>query len=119
MQILEVWCRNEVVDPVSEIEQRREILPEEFLEGWLRDATVSGQQVNALFYLLTAHADTRPCVPKLILTTDTLLDNEILWVDGGAISLLDTPVLHSRYGATFPTLQSTAPSGWKYVVRKQ
>lgn len=117
MEDLYIWCQEKKLDPVTEIFQRRPLELEEYQNGWVRMDTVSGQQVNELLYLLSSRATCLPCTPELVLSSDVVPDTAVLWVNGGVIDETETPILFERYGTTFPTL--TAPSGWKYIVRKQ
>jgi len=119
IQELQVWAQQEVVDSISEIPQRRDILDEEFDQGLLRQSTVSGNSYNSLMYLLTSYAKVNPFSPDVILDSKPIPDIAIEWVVGGGISSTETPQLFEHYGATFPSLPFTLESGWKVIVRKQ
>lgn len=118
IQALEVWCREKVTDAASETENRRDVVPEETVNGWVRLGTVSTQQANSLFYLVTSHSKPNPFSPELHHNAQPIPSVAMEWVDGGAIVEADTPELYEYYGATFPVLGS-APAGWTYIVRKQ
>lgn len=119
IQELQVWTKEEVLDLVSEELQRRDLLDEEFLNGFLRNSTVSGNQFNSLMYLITSHSKVNPFSPDYILDTKPTPDIAVEWVVGGNISQTETPQLFEHYGATFPDLPVTLASGWKAIVRKQ
>jgi hypothetical protein len=118
IQALEVWCRELVTDGVTDTDNRRDLLTEETLNGWVRLGTVSTQQMNSLFYLCSSHSKPNPFSPELHLSAKAIPSVAIEWSDGGAIVEADTPELYEYYGATFPTL-GAAPSGWTYIVRAQ
>lgn len=118
VQDLRVWCQDLYLDPVTMTTQRRDLSPEESMNGWLRNATISNQQMNQLHYLETIHAKASPFSPDMIPDTKPAPSVAYDWVDGAAISETESPELYAYYGATFPVLQANAPSGWKYIIRK-
>lgn len=115
---LDIWAKELVLDIETNSEQRRNLNPEEYENGWLYRDEVSAQQMNSLFYLITLHSKSVSQSPELIPSTATIPTISLEWVDGGTIDEVAHPELYAYYGSTFPTLQSTAPSGWKYIVRK-
>ena len=119
IQELQVWAKQEVVDPVSEKPQRRDLVDEEFLQGLLRQDTFSGQQYNSVLYLLTSYSKVNPFSPDVILDSKPTPDVAVEWIVGGAISSTETPQLFEHYGSTFPPLPFTLGVGWKAIVRKQ
>jgi len=118
IQELDIWSKNLELHVPTNSYQRRDILPEEYEYGWLYEDVVTAQQLNSILRLVTLHSKSIPQSPELIPDTKTTPTIALDWVDGGTIDETRYPELYDYYGATFPTLQSTAPSGWKYIVRK-
>ncbi|AGH32161.1 hypothetical protein VPHG_00094 [Vibrio phage 11895-B1] len=119
IKTLEIWARVVEQDGLTGTEQVRELVSNETEKGWLNLATASTQQMNGILKSITQHSGCNPFAPELILDAASIPATSLEWVDGGAIVEEDSPELYAHYGATFPTLQSTAPSGWKYIVRNQ
>ncbi len=101
---------------VTDTANRREILPEEALNGWVRDGTISTQQLNSLFYYLTLYASPFPNTPYLM-STKVNTPTNAYELDGSAITQGEAPNLYDIYGATLPDLSSEAPTGHRWVVR--
>lgn len=118
IQELDTWAKNLQLDVPTNAYQRRDLLPEEYEYGWLYEDVVTAQQLNSLMYLLTLHSKSVPQSPELIPDTKTTPTVALDWVDGATIDENLYPELFAYYGATFPVLQATEPSGWKYIVRK-
>lgn len=116
MQEIPVWC--EEVLTFGGTDTRYDLKAEEALNGWVKNASVSAQQLNQLFYLLTSSAKVNPFSPDLLLATEELPSECVEWVDGGAIPQTEAPLLYEHYNGVFPTLQTYAPIGWKYIARK-
>jgi hypothetical protein len=118
IEVLEVWARISQNDPKTGIPQVRKIFPNESEKGWVNLATASAQQVNGILKSITQHSRCNPFTPELLLDSEPIPSNALEWIDGGLIDTEATELI-THYGATFPVLQATAPSGWKYIVRKQ
>lgn len=114
---LPIWASTVVTDAVTNTDNRREILDEEALNGWVRDGTISTQQLNSLFYYLTLHSAPYANCPYLMSTT-TAVPTNALEMDGSVtLTSDDNPNLYSIYGDTLPDLSSDAPSGHRWVIR--
>lgn len=116
-QDLPIWSRELVADPVTEDVQRRDLLDEEMLHGFLRQMSVSTQQFNSLMFLITA--STAPS-PFCIFPWDSTkpVPNTALEMNGQVLTAVDTPELYNFYGATLPDYTGVAPTGLTYIVRK-
>lgn len=117
---LKVWCQELKVDGVTEVEQRRSLLDEEYENGWLRKQTVSTQQINELFNKLTSYAKSVKCAPDLFYTGNgNTIPDIALEMNGQSITQEDYPILFEFYGSTLPDMTPDTPSGFTYAVRKQ
>ena len=116
-QELKVWSEELVVDGLTNITQRRDLLDEEFLNGWLRKMSISSQQLNQLFYLLSIHANPFPNAPVPYPTSLGIPDTA-LEMNGQAILEADYPNAFSIYGATLTDITADAPTGFTYIIRK-
>ena len=116
IQNLEIWAKTIVTDGITEIDQRRDILGEEFDTGWVRLSTVSTQQMNGILYLLSSYAAPYShCayqMPDSIATPVIALD-----LDGSTFTEDDYPNLYEVYSGTLPDLSSEAATGMKWVIR--
>lgn len=113
---LYTWAEVVVTDGVTATDNRREILQEEALNGWVRDGTISTQQLNSLFYYLTLYASPFANTPYLM-STNVNVPTNALEMDGSTITQEESPNLYEIYGATLPDLSTNAPSGHRWVVR--
>ncbi|QXN60105.1 hypothetical protein KUA24_38 [Vibrio phage HNL01] len=115
-QTLKKWCQNPLVDDVTEMEQIRELVSEEFYSGWVRQQTVSTQQINQLFNLLTQYAPPNPaCV---FFQDSNITINEVTLVaDGRAFTQEQAPELFEIYNGTMPNFTAEAPAGTIPVMR--
>ena len=116
-QQLKVFASELTQDPVKGNNQRREIQEEEWLQGWGRLHGVTAQQLNQLFYLLTNHAAPSNICPFPYPDTLPVEDN-MLHMNGQAISVTDTPTLFSTYGNNLPDMTADNLTGFIWVVRK-
>lgn len=113
---LKIFCNTAVVDGVTETSNRRTILDEEYLNGWVRQATVSTQQVNSILYLLsTFSAPYAHCIYMMDDSEDT--PSTALDLDGSTFTEEDYPNLYEIYSGTLPDYTSVAPTGIKYIIR--
>lgn len=120
MEVLKIWCEELKVDGVTEVNQRRPLVEEEFQNGWLRKQPVSTQQVNQLFKELTSYAKSVRCAPDLFYTGNgNTIPSIALEMNGQSITESEYPVLYSFYGTTLPDLTAAAPTDFTYTVRKQ
>ena len=113
---LNVWCSTTVTDGITSTDNKREILEEESLNGWVRNGTVSTQQLNSLFYELTLHSNPFANSPFLMSTNVSTPDNAYD-MDGSTFVETDAPNLFAIYAGTLPDLNTTAPTAHKYVIR--
>lgn len=116
LQELKVWAKEKIIDSVTEIAQRRDISTEEFENGWKRLSTVSAQQANGLFYLLTSYAS--PFSNSIYLMSSSVATpSTALELDGSTFTEEDYPNLYEIYAGTLPNLSAEAPTGCKYIIR--
>lgn len=115
---LEVWCQELVTDELTQNTQRRTIFDNEYLEGWLRQQTVSTQQLNQLFYLLTSYSPPNIFTVHYVDSSTPVTIAEIA-CDGGSFLEADAPLLYEQYGGTMPDFTGDAPTGTRPVMRKQ
>lgn len=118
IQELPVWSEEIVSDPVTESEQRRSLLPEEFLHGFLRQQTISTQQFNSLMFLLSSYAAPSPFCMYLWDSSKPIPDVAIE-ANGQATDSMTMPQLAEFYGVSLPNAASSAPVGFTYLLRKQ
>ena len=117
-QILKVWAKEIVPDPVKGNAQRRPIRDEEWLQGWGRLHGASNQQLNTLFNLLTHHAAPSDICAYPFPDTVTITEEDaILEMNGQLITEIDQPVLYATYGANLPDMASDNLTGFVWVVR--
>lgn len=115
---LKVWCQEVVPDGITDAEQRRGLLDEEYLNGWLRQQTVSYQQLNQILFLLTSYSS--PNVYTVHYVDDTAPTSAYeIEADGGSFSQVEAPLLYELYSGTMPDFTSTTPTGMRPVMRKQ
>lgn len=114
---LPIWAEIAVEDGVTGTDNRRALLGEEAVNGWVRNGTVSVQQLNSLFYYLTLHSSPYAFSPYLMSTTYTTPSNAYD-MDGSTFTEDDAPNLYEIYAGTLPDLSSEAPTGHKWVIRK-
>lgn len=118
IQDLKQWCQDLDVDPVTEIEQRRSLVDEEFIKGWKRQQTVSTQQINQLFNLLTQYAPPNPACVHF--QDSTIAINSVSIVaNGQSFTQAEAPELFSIYNGTMPDFTGVAPVGTTPVMRKR
>ena len=117
IKALEVFARTVEIDAKTGTEQVRDLSPSETEKGWLNLGTVSAQQLNGIFKVITQHVGCNPFAPQPILASATTPSTAVDWVDGGSIPITAVELI-AHYGATFPVYQ-TPPAGWKYIVRHQ
>ena len=114
-QQLKIWAEQLTIDGLSNAPQRKELSTEEFLDGWLRNDSISAQQLNTILHLLTMYSSpflsTAYCVPS------TPIPEGSLELNGQAITEVDYPNAYAAYGATLPDITSEAPTGFTYVIR--
>ena len=65
MPELRVWANTPVYDEETKVLQIRELNLEEWEYGWLRNVSISAQQLNSLFKGLTSHSNPVNCSPYL------------------------------------------------------
>ena len=115
-QELKIYADELNTDGVTGIDQRRDILDEEFRDGLLRGDTASAQIWNSILNLLTLASAPHPtciyAIPTTQITPSIALD-----MNGTAINSNDNPNLFEVYGATLPNITAEAPTGFKYIVR--
>ncbi|HDG1611215.1 TPA: hypothetical protein PFD71_003105 [Vibrio cholerae] len=118
IQDLKEWCQIPKVDDVTEIEQVRPLVDEEFINGWQRQQTVSTQQVNQLFKLLTNYA---PPSPTCIYYQDSSIpvNSVSIIADGRTFTQEEAPELFEIYGGTMPDKTVGAPAGTTPIMRKR
>lgn len=114
-----IYARVIEQDTLTGTDQARTLFPNETEKGILNMDTVSVQTFNSILRSITQHSRCNPFAPELLLSTASVPSCALEWVDGGTIVQADSPELFAHYGSTFPTLQATAPAGWKYIVRNQ
>lgn len=114
---LKIWCNTTVTDGVTNTDNKRTLLDEEYLNGWLRNGTVSIQQLNSLFFGLTLSSS--PYTNSPYLMSDGVTTPSTAYDMDGTVTLTstDAPNLYEIYGATLPDLSGDAPTGHKYVIR--
>lgn len=115
---LKVWCKEVTVDSLTENRQRRSLLDNEYLDGWLRQQSVSYQQLNELFNLLSSYS------PPSIFTvyyveSSASGSSEEITANGGSFTQEEAPLLYEEYAGTMPNLTGSAPAGTRPVMRKQ
>ncbi len=114
---LDIWCSEVVNDGVTLTDNRRALLPEEVLNGWVRNGTVSVQQMNSLFYYLTTYSSPFSNSPYLMASSETTPDNAYD-MDGSTFTEEDAPNLYEIYKGTLTDMSGDAPTGHKWVIRK-
>lgn len=118
IQDLKTWCQAPEVDPLTEIEQVRPLVEEEFLSGWKRQQTVSTQQVNQLFRLLTQYSPPNPAC--IFFQDNTIPINSVTIIaNGQAFTEEEAPELFTIYSGTMPDFTGVAPAGTVPVMRKR
>lgn len=118
MEELKIWSSVLNTDGVTNVDQRRELTTNEYIDGWLRGASPTAPQVNELFYLITGLAGVHYSQVTLIASNVTT-PSIAIDCDGGAIDAGEMPLLSLVYGANTPDLTSWAPPGFKAVLRRQ
>lgn len=117
LQELKVWAESEVVDGVTETSNRRNILTEEFENGWVRTDTPSCQQINSILFLLSSYSKINPFTPDIYRSSDTIPSYAIEWVEGNSIDSEESPLLYEYFGSTFPAVPYTLNTGWTFILR--
>ena len=116
-QPLKTWASKLTIDNASLAPQRRPLRDEEFQNGLLRLMSMTAQQLNQLFYLLTISSKSHPSVPELWPTSKAIPD-ESLEMNGQAILAAAYPNAFDTYGAVLPDMTGDAPTGFTYIIRK-
>ena len=116
-QELKIWANTLDIDGVAGNAQRRDLIEEEFIDGWKRLAGVSYQQLNQLFYLLTSSSAPIDTAPYLHYTVGNPVPSVALEMNGQTITEAANPILFGYYGGTLPDLRSEAPTNFTYLVR--
>jgi hypothetical protein len=115
-QALKIWANTINIDSLTNAPQRREISDEEFQDGWLRNANISAQQLNSMFFLLSLYSN--PFASAPVLYPDSLaIPDEALELNGQSITEATYPNAYSIYGASLPDLTGDAPTGFTYIIR--
>ncbi len=117
LQDLRTWCRDLVVDAETQNIQRRDINSNEFQQGWLRLDTISAQQLNQLFYLLTSYSN-RVVTQVYFVDSSQTIPNTVIKADGGSFVENDAPLLFEIYNGTMPDFTNSAPNGTTPVMNK-
>ena len=117
MSELRIWAKIPVYDEETKVLQVRDINLEEWSYGWLRNVSISAQQLNSLFNKITSNSNPVTCSPYLHLKTKPIPEEAIEM--GSSISQDTYPVLFEYYGAKLPDITGDAPTGFTYIVRKQ
>lgn len=115
-QTLKIWAKEQTLDGVTGIYQKKIIQDNEWLTGWAREQVISAQELNTLFYLLSTHASPIPA-PISYWPTASFIPEQALEMDGSGISEVDVPNLYSIYGSSLPDLRAFCPSGYTIIVR--
>ncbi len=117
IQPLRIWCKEIVNSAITQmVPQRRPLVPEEELNGWLNLQTVSAQQLNSLFFQLTTYSSPSPYTFYMI-SSSTPTPSEALDANGQTLTIEDSPELYEHFGATLPNANTSAPSGFKFIIR--
>ena len=117
LQDLKTWCRDLVVDAETLNTQRRDINSNEFQQGWLRLDSISAQQLNQLFYLLTSYSS-RVVTQVYFVDSNQSIPQTVIKADGGSFLKEEAPLLFEIYGGTMPNFTNSAPSGTTPVMNK-
>ncbi len=117
LQDLKTWCRDLVVDPETQNIQRRDINSNEFQQGWLRLDTISAQQLNQLFYLLTSYSS-RVVTQVYFVDSSKPIPDTVIRADGSSFLKETAPLLFEIYAGTMPDFTNSAPSGTTPVMNK-
>ena len=115
-QELKSWAGTVSIDGLTNSPQRRDILDEEFLNGWLRNTTVSAQQLNSILYLLSTNALPHPNCASLF-PDSTTVPSVALELNGQSITESEYPNAYALYGSTLPNISGDAPTGFTYIIR--
>jgi hypothetical protein len=115
-QLLKVWAKNTVLDPVKQNAQRREIREEEWLQGLGRLFGFTAQHVNTLFNLLSHHSAPSDICPY-VFPSGGVLTSEMLHMNGQTITEADQPYLFAEYGATLTDMTADNLTGFIWIVR--
>lgn len=116
-QELEIWANQLTKDALTDTFQRREIFPEEFKDGWLRTESISAQQLNQLFYLLSVYSNASTNAP-ILYPTSVSIPITSLEMNGQIIAEVNYPNAFALYGTNLPDLATGAPAGFTYIIRK-
>lgn len=117
MAELRKWASIPVYDEETGVLQVRDLNLEEWSYGWLRNVSISAQQLNSLFNQITSNSNPVTCSPYLHLKSKPIPEEAIEM--GSSISQDVYPILFEYYGSTLPDITSEAPTGFTYIVRKQ
>jgi hypothetical protein len=117
LQDLNTWCRDLIIDSETENVQRRDINSNEFQQGWLRLDTISTQQLNQLFYILTSYSN-RVITQVYFVDSAKPIPNTVIKADGGSFLEEDAPLLFEIYKGTMPNFINAAPAGTTPVMNK-
>lgn len=117
VQNLQQWSYQITVDPATENVQRRDIQDKEFLQGWLNLETVSVQQLNQLFFLLTSYC------PKVVthvyfIDAGKSVPDTVISADGRTFTQEEAPLLFEQYAGTMPDFTASTPTGLIAVMNK-
>lgn len=115
IQELPIWAEQLFLDPETEVYQRRNMQPEEFLNGLLKEQRLSTPAFNSLMYLLTTHSNPSPF--SMTLWDERLPIPAVAVEADGSIPDPNTmPELAEAFPSGLPN--PPKPAGFTYLLRR-